>query len=202
MIDPQPSADAEKMLLDAGIRRILILLTHEHFDHVCGIPFWRARFSVTVVAHTECAKSLATAKNQRPLALLTMITPANRDDILCFYRSLPVQSIPVDCSWAGRKHISWQGHDIRLKETSGHSLGSCLIFIDDDMIFTGDSVVPDRPVILRYPNASRTTFLAVTLPKLLALPKTIRVFPGHGAPCRMADLQYRDEGFFRRSTVQ
>lgn len=198
LVDPHASKQAEKLLLDAGVQEILILLTHEHFDHASGVPFWQACFPWgCVVAHACCAQSLAIAKNNRPLALLKMITPQNREDIMQFYRSFPVQEIHVDKTWRKYEVIHWHGHKVAWEEAPGHSPGSGLIFVDDSVVFTGDSLIPDVPVILRYPGASVRDYDVETLPKLLRLPNDIYILPGHGDGCRMAELRYQDGCFCR-----
>ncbi len=196
LVDPQPSEQAAKRLSEDGVRSLLLLLTHEHFDHASGIPFWRERYDdVRVIAHACCAASLAIAKNNRPLALLKMITPQNREEILRFYRSFPVREIAVDETWQKHKAMRWQGHEIVWEEAPGHSPGSCLIFIDGSVVFTGDSLIPDIPVILRYPGASRQAYEEATLPLLRQLPKEICILPGHGEGCRMSELHYLDGCF-------
>lgn len=38
VIDPHISAEADAYLKSNRVTKVTILLTHEHFDHTCGIP--------------------------------------------------------------------------------------------------------------------------------------------------------------------
>lgn len=70
VIDPQPSEEACAALQRTAAGRILVLLTHEHFDHTSGVNFFRRHIpSVRVLAHAETAHHIETARNNRPLAL-------------------------------------------------------------------------------------------------------------------------------------
>lgn len=185
VIDPQPSEEACAALQRTAAGRILVLLTHEHFDHTSGVNFFRRHIpSVRVLAHAETAHHIETARNNRPLALLKMGTEENRAEIMEAYRSYPMESISVDAYLADGQELLWHGHVIDVVEVPGHSPGSLLFSFDDGMVFTGDYLIPRTAVILRYPGGSEEAYERVTLPKLKAIPNGRLILPGHGAPYR------------------
>ena len=141
------------------------------------------------------AHHIETARNNRPLALLKMVTKENRAEIMEAYRSYPMESISVDAHLADGQKLSWHDHAIGVAEVPGHSPGSLLFSFDDGMVFTGDYLIPRTAVILRYPGGSKEAYERVTLPKLKAISNGRLILPGHGTPyrfdCRAMDWNQR-----------
>ena len=183
IIDPQPSEEALAALMYASVQDALILLTHEHFDHTAGVNFFRRCLSsVRVLAHEATAHHIADTRNNRPLSLLKMVTEENRAEILAAYHSYIVEPIVVDAYLAEGQRLLWRDHVIVVSEVPGHSPGSLLFTIDDAGTFTGDYLIPQTSVILRYPGGSEVVYREITLPKLWAIPNGRIIFPGHGEP--------------------
>ena len=183
LLDPHPSAEALGFLQEAGVSHLSILLTHEHFDHTCGVNFFRHHFvDVRVCAHAETAAWIRKPRNNRPLALLKMITEENREAVLQEYRSYPIEPILVDELLSDGETLSWHGHRIFVRYVPGHSPGSVLFRFGQRDVFSGDYMIPDTAVSLRYPGGSVQAYQEETLPILLDLPNECQIFPGHGVP--------------------
>ena len=75
---------------------------------------------------------------------------------------------------------NWNGYRLNLVYTPGHSKGSSCITIDNDFIFTGDSLFENLPIITRFKGGNENEYKNVTLPYLYTLGHNINVFPGHG----------------------
>lgn len=74
VIDPHISTACRQYLQDNGVDNIVIILTHEHFDHTSGVNYYRNIVpKVHVIAHRFCAEKISIARNNRPLALLKLI---------------------------------------------------------------------------------------------------------------------------------
>ena len=58
VIDPWRSEALYALLSERGISRLLVLLTHEHFDHTTGVNALREQFEVELVCHSACAQSI------------------------------------------------------------------------------------------------------------------------------------------------
>lgn len=183
IIDPQPSEEALAVLMYASVQDALILLTHEHFDHTAGVNFFRRYLSsVRVLAHEATAHHIADTRNNRPLSLLKMVTEENRAELLAAYHSYIVEPIAVDAYLTEGQQLLWCDHVIAVSEVPGHSPGSLLFTVDDVGTFTGDYLIPQTSVILRYPGGSEATYREITLPKLWEIPNGRIIFPGHGEP--------------------
>ncbi|WP_295270344.1 MBL fold metallo-hydrolase [Selenomonas sp.] len=173
-----------------------ILLTHEHPDHTAGVPALRREFSVNLICQRECARRIMEKRNNRLLALLPLARQGKRKEISFYYHACPSETILADETFDREKRFQWHEHSVFMQAWPGHSPGSCGIKVDENCIFTGDAMIPDSKVILRYPGASVEAYKHRTLPKLLSISEQTRIFPGHGMPCQYRELQYR-EGMFQ-----
>lgn len=199
IIDPQSSQEAVQEIKKHSVQHITVLLTHEHFDHTSGVNFLRDECAdIEVMAHPLAAKFIKEAKNNRPLTLLTMVNDSNRGEVLASYSSYSVTSVLVDKTLEDKETIDWKSHQIQIHYVPGHSPGGVLIVLDDKYLFSGDYMIPDTPVILRYPGGSKKEYIEKTLPYLLHLPKHLTVLPGHGEPYKLQDMEYDYDknGFF------
>lgn len=198
MIDSHPSEDAYRYLVSNHIKKLIILLTHEHFDHTCGINFFRENFASTLICQKNCAEAIANKKNNRSLSVaMIMNDTAHAKELKDFFKRIGSYSCQADIVFEEEYLFEWNGHQIRLCHGPGHSRGSACIWVDDEFLFTGDSLIPDETVITRFPGGDRDMYDNKTLPCLLKADKDIRVMPGHGLPRRMSQLAYRGEHFWQ-----
>ena len=59
IIDPCVSEEAKKYLQSQNIEDIIVLLTHEHYDHISGVNWLRENFPETrVVCSEACSKAI------------------------------------------------------------------------------------------------------------------------------------------------
>lgn len=196
IIDPNISVSGLRYIKKHRIDEILILLTHEHFDHTNGVNKIREMFPCTLICQNECAKSIADIRKNRPLTLLFMKTEGRPGEIRDFFDSFSLYSCTADITFEDGYSMVWHGHKIMIVSSPGHSKGSACIMIDDKWMFTGDSLIPDTPVITRYPGGSLNEYNAITLPYLLNADDQIMIMPGHGHSCKRGYLKYSD-GVFR-----
>lgn len=187
IIDPSISEDAKKYLKSEKIEDILILLTHEHYDHISGVNWFKEEFTKTKLLCSEpCAKALP--KPYKNLSVYYEILFSTKDpEIREYVRNMDVQpySCEADEFFTGEKEFEWQGHKIYMKETPGHSKGSCCIFWENECMFSGDTLVTGHDTILRLPGGNRKDFAEKTLPFLHSLDRELLVYPGHGEPQKL-----------------
>lgn len=195
VIDPGLSDDLISRFNKQGVQRVTVLLTHEHFDHISGMFALRKQFSTVLVCQRECASSIAVAKNNRPLPLLQKLTKENRAEIMEFYQLFSVQPIYADVEFDTEYIFTWKRHRIRMLSMPGHSSGSAIIEFDEYYIFTGDYMIPNVAVILRYPGGSHASYEQCTLPYLLAIEDDKIIMPGHGNSCYRKMMIYQ-KGIF------
>lgn len=114
IIDPSISEDAKKYLKSEKIEDILILLTHEHYDHISGVNWFKEEFTKTKLLCSEpCAKALP--KPYKNLSVYYEILFSTKDpEIREYVRNMDVQpySCEADEFFTGEKEFEWQGHKI------------------------------------------------------------------------------------------
>lgn len=158
-VEPVLACLYDKELIIEGV-----LLTHAHFDHIYGLNDLLKQFPDALVYTNECGKEglLNARKN------------------MSFYHETPfVFEYPENI------RIVNDGDEIELSEglkaqvvsTPGHH-PSCLSYIIDDAIFTGDSYIPGTKVVTNLPRGDKRQ-AQESLEKIMQLSKTLTVYPGH-----------------------
>lgn len=202
LIDPHPSEVVLQRLREEGVTELTILLTHEHFDHISGVNWYRRYFNVKVICQRECALSMIEASNNIPLTFLAYMAPeakGHEEEIEEFCNEFSLKPIEADIVFDEEYGFSWGTHSVYMSARPGHSPGSAVIDWDKRFIFPGDYMILDLPVLLRLPGGSKKMYLERTLPYLLDLPVDAVIMPGHGMVYKNDGLEYNNGIFSERS---
>lgn len=166
-----PGADAKLIAAALAKRRLApaaILLTHAHFDHIGGVPALQARFpGLPVYVHPKDAPILTHPMNQCPPDYPPIKTPSDVRDA---------------------REVADSGAPFAIKaiETPGHTPGGvCYSLPDDGLLLSGDTLFAGSVGRTDLPGGDMPTLMA-SLTKLLELPDSTRVVPGHGPETTMA----------------
>lgn len=182
VIDPCISDDALRLLQENNVTEILVLLSHEHYDHISGVNWLRENFpKVHVMCSSECAVALQSPSDN--LSNFWEILFVGKDkETQAYVRNMNIQpySCKADSTFSEEKKMSWEGHSLFLKRTPGHSRGSICILLDRNILFSGDSLVTGYPTITRLPGGSKKDYREITLPYFQTLNPGTMVYPGHG----------------------
>lgn len=191
VIDPWRCEALCEMLRQSTVSRLLILLTHEHFDHTTGVNWLAERFETQLICQEACAESIAKVRCNRPLGIM------GREEELRIAREIGLFTCEADRTFSDSLVLPWDGRNIVLTHIPGHTKGSCCICLDG-FCFCGDSALLDLPVITRFPGGSQAEYDEITLPYLLSLPDTTRILPGHGVRYQKGEAVFQN-GAFRLS---
>ena len=135
-----------------------ILLTHGHFDHVCGVK--------TLAAETDCKVYL----NEADLSMPPQMTAGP-----LYYTDLYQEGDVLDLA----------GLKIRVIQTPGHTEGSVCLLVENAM-FSGDTLFAGSCGRTDLPGGSWATILK-SLKRLAAMDKDYAVYPGHGPSTTLAE---------------
>lgn len=151
--------DVDKILREVGAKRVTnILLTHTHFDHIYGLPELLNFFPDALVVTNEWGKK------------------ALADDKLNLSRYF---GLPIFVDGANVK-VAKEGDELfglTVYETPGHS-PSCLCFVSEDCVFSGDACIPGLPVVTNLPGCDKL-LAAKSQNRIMELAKGRLIYPGH-----------------------
>lgn len=195
IVDPNFNDEALNLLKKSNIKNAVVFLTHEHPDHTCGLPYLKEIFDFTVICQSQASFSIANKVNNRPL-LISFILAKNdeingtnlADEYIKKYREFECSA---DTVFDNEYKYYWHNINFNFRSTPGHSLGSCCILVNDKCVITGDSLLPDYPVITRFPGGSIKDYREKTLPFLQSLNPNLIVLPGHGRLCKLGECLRR-----------
>ena len=191
IIDPNVSEEALCYLKNEKVEKVIILLTHEHYDHVSGVTWLQSQFPCEIICHKETDISLRKGKNNRPAVIgAMMIIEHSREDIKSKLKELPTGFYcSADVTFDTDFFFVWENHEIKLFSTPGHSKGSCCIELDDSVVFTGDSLIPGFPTITGFPGGDVMEYREKTIPYLESLSDTVWILSGHGEKFRKSEIK-------------
>ena len=190
IVDPNENKNAVELLKERGVKDIIIFLTHEHFDHISGVNFFREQWACTVYANNWCKELVRDSNKNLSAFFMAMFidkTKEERKKVQELFKD--DYSCCVDVGFEKEYRMEWNGLFVKLIETPGHSLGSICILINDKYLFSGDSLVDGNKVITRLPGGSRKCYNEITRPFLKGISREAIVFPGHGTEGYLEDFQ-------------
>lgn len=151
--------DVEPILKLVGNKKIEgVLLTHAHFDHIYGLPMLQEKFTDVVIYTNEWGKK------------------ALADDKLNMsrYHGTPMR---VECTNVRVVSEGDKACGFNIFETPGHN-PSCLCYVNDYMVFTGDACIPGCKVVSNLPNCNKA-LAEESVGRIQELLKGKTVYPGH-----------------------
>ncbi len=190
VIDPHVSLEADDLLKNKGVKKIYILLTHEHYDHISGVNHFRETWECVVIGNTVTKEYLPNPKKNLSAFFKSIFFNKDEETIKkaeCVFDE--TYACNADIGFENIYQFCWNNYEVQLVETPGHSKGSICILIDDKYVFTGDSLVDGAPIITRLPGGSKKDYQNITKPFLEQLPKDMIVFPGHGTEGELCDFE-------------
>jgi len=172
----------------SGLKELLIVLTHCHFDHICGLNHIRnIRSDACVIATSACSERICRSSgNLSNIANVLMAFHKHNDRIEDIID--PFSCKAADRTFQKELDIEWQNHKLRLEEYNGHSRGGLCCEIDGSTLITGDTLLP-IPTITRLPGGSTRAFWEEDMPRLTAMKERIKIVcPGHGEPGQIDEM--------------
>ncbi len=194
VIDPCISYEAERLLNEHGFKKITVILTHEHYDHISGVNWLRERFNCKVLCNLACNDAIQKpSKNKSKYFEALFITQARevQDKVKALH--IEPYSCVADVTFEKEYNLNWGAHEFYLTTKEGHSFSSICIFLDDCCLFSGDTLLRTIP-ITRKPEGDKKIYNEKTKPWLLSLDKEIMVYPGHGDCGRIIEMYLYLEG--------
>ena len=146
-----------------------VLLTHQHYDHVEDAARLAAK-GVRIRAYSDYSKELTLETHKAQWGFPIEVPPYTVDDVL-----------------GNTNALRSSGYDFRVEHVPGHSTDS-IVFITTDkqssddtvFVFAGDTLFADGIGRPDLPGGDAELLIEGIRSKLLNLPSSSQVFPGHG----------------------
>ena len=184
MVDPILS-DGMRKAIDADIVDFAIL-THEHFDHILSVNEINDHDLFPVYCGQEASMALKDPKKN-----LSRYSEFLLEFIPFIDKTAKISIADYSCECGNilddGQLLSWQGHELFIKETPGHSRGSICILLDGKYLFSGDTVFSKYETAVKLPGGSQKEYRRITLKWLDSLPPDTMVYPGHLEPFQLKD---------------
>lgn len=162
-----------------GAKRIIIILTHEHFDHISGVNWLRENYACEVYASYICAERIQAKRNGTEKFPFLFLGNKDSYHYVKKHFTFPYRC-KVDYTFVKRTSLLWKNHHIQMVETPGHSKGSISVLVDRNMLFSGDSLLGNGQE-LRSIDSDPVNYMKKTFSFYECLAKReVIVFPGHG----------------------
>lgn len=177
-----PGDEAERILEEvkkAGLKITLIVATHGHFDHIIALKQVKDALKCDFAMHEGDAKGM----DRIPGEILAMFGMTH------FTAPKPERLLkdgdPINFG------------DIRIKvlHTPGHSLGGICLLANDKVIFSGDTLFNCGIGRTDLPGGDYEELMTSIKKKLMSLPDSTEVFPGHGPETTIGE-ERRHNPFF------
>lgn len=177
IIDPNNFYDINKIVFENKIFVKYIILTHEHYDHVCAVNDIKDNYKdVVLISSKSCSELLAYTDFQKNRFRLYLHYMGVKKDIELADCKLYKSDIEFKDSYK----FNIDDCFFYLKETVGHSIGSISIILNDKYLFSGDSVLFDKDIIVKLSGGSMDLFKKYAKPYFKSLDRNLIVMPGHG----------------------
>ena len=176
VIDPACANDKEfakleKTIAEKQLDVVCILLTHPHADHVLGVKYVKDAFpNAQFLMHEEG---------------LPLYECANDFSLLMGFqkREFPAPTGFVEDG----QMLEFSDISLKVLYTPGHAPGSVCYYAEaDEVVFTGDVLFHSSIGRTDLPGGSFETLIASIREKLLPLPQSTLVLPGHAEETSIA----------------
>lgn len=157
IIDPgMPIGDLDDYVKFNNIEVVGILLTHGHFDHIGGCDYYHDKYQVDIYM--------------------------NEDDEVCLMDgmyNLASDALVTSKPQFYEETLNLGDFNFKFISAPGHSMGSTLIIVDDEIMFSGDVLFKNSIGRTDF-RGSDSKLMEETLEMLKQLKTNYHVFPGHG----------------------
>lgn len=194
VVDSNISDDVSLLLKEKGVQKVHLFLTHEHYDHTHGVCWFKGRFNTLLYAHANCRDMLSTKNNCSPRLVAFVLSAMDINDgghrYEDFKNEMTEYTLEPDVYFEDNEVLQIAGHYIKIIHVPGHTSGSCLLVLDDKLVFSGDSFIKGNKIITSFRGGNKEKMLNVALPKLKALSDELIVMPGHGEPFKKIEFKF------------
>ena len=186
VFDPNENQELLQLFEEKKIEKVHILQTHEHYDHTSGVNWLKAHTGADVCCQKECADVITTERGNNPALVALVLADQDKQDGGHRYKDFKTHfkpyTIEVDKIFEKEDRFGIGELVFHVVSTPGHCPGAACYELFNKMVFTGDTLLQNDPVILSFRESRKDNYEKIALPYLRSLPKDTIIMPGHGDP--------------------
>jgi glyoxylase-like metal-dependent hydrolase (beta-lactamase superfamily II) len=181
LIDPGGSPDEiiEHMTIK-NLKPRGILLTHGHIDHIAAVGAVQLHFSklsiqTPIAIHREDAGFLGRGSARRHKKIISKFETID----VSYFESASAALPAADILLEEGQHVF--DSDLVVIHTPGHTPGSICVYSEtQEVLFSGDTLLFEGIGETGLTGTAKKALLLSVRERLFTLPRSIRLFPGHG----------------------
>ena len=172
MMTPAEVSAVDNFIEEKKLKVNIILLTHLHIDHAMGVNHLKEKYGVEVYA------------NEKDAILGARIA----EQIQLFHLPITLGKVTIDQYLNEKDAITFGGLQLTAISTPGHSPGSLSYYNSDKkIVFTGDALFKQSIGRTDLPGGDYATLINSITEKILTLPDSTIICPGHGPTTTVKD---------------
>jgi glyoxylase-like metal-dependent hydrolase (beta-lactamase superfamily II) len=157
---------------ELGLNVDFIILSHGHPDHTGALKQVKEATKAPIAMHSGDARLL-------------------KDRLLHSLLGFPHSDVTPDRLLMDGEILTAGGLNLRVLHTPGHSPG-CICLLGDGLVFTGDTLFNMGVGRTDLPGGDTHLLMASIHDRLLSLPDSTRVYPGHGPASTIGDERHEN----------
>ena len=170
IIDAGESSEREREILDKfiaerGLKPVLAINTHGHFDHLMGVEHLQRKYGVRFALSSKDEFLL---KGASVSAELFGVRAGDMPEA-------------IDIDLDGLESISFGQTELKIIPTPGHTPGHVALYEPTSgVLFTGDTLFRESIGRTDLPGGDYSWIMRSIIDKILPLGDEVRIYPGHG----------------------
>lgn len=155
----------EELIEQRGLKPVLVVATHGHFDHLLGVEFLRKRYDVKFAMCSKDIYLLEEALSDSRLLGFTLSEFPDSIDYILDY---------VGC-------VSFGESVLHILPTPGHSPGHISLYDEfEGVLFVGDTLFKGSIGRTNYKGGNRSQLMESIAKQILPLGNHVTIYSGHG----------------------
>ncbi len=154
----------DKMIAEGGLKPVMAVNTHGHFDHALGVGYLKERYNIPFALHSDDNFLIDSA------------------DLSASIFGLSAKDIPAaDIDLKDKESISFGESTLRIIHTPGHTPGHiCLLDTEGGVLLTGDTLFRESIGRTDLPGGDYSWIMRSIIDKIIPLGDEVKILPGHG----------------------
>ena len=185
---PDISHEVQMIVDEFRLKPVAVLLTHGHLDHTFSVAPVADGYDICAYIHSEDRRFIA-----NPLGIVGEEL-ANQFSGMTFREPLKVQELK------NGSHIDILDMNITAIHAPGHTRGSLMFTINDELLISGDVLFSGSIGRTDLPTGSAKEMMQTLKTKVLPLSDDLRVLTGHG-PETTIKFERKNNPYLKESSL-